>query len=286
MGADFLEQDVVATRDDRLVVLHDVHLDRVTDVAMAYPDRARDDGRYYARDFSLAELQSLQVSERFDEVGRPVYVGRYPVRTGNFRVHTLEDELGFVAELNRATGGDTGIYPEIKRPAWHRAEGVDIAPMMLEILRRFGYESRRSKVCLQCFDPMELARIRHDLDSDLTLVQLIGDNSWEESNTDYDTLRRPAGLRELAETVDGIGPWLAHCFETSDRVPRSTGLVEAAHAAGLFVDAYTVRADSLPDGFASHDELVRYCMEVLGVDGLFTDFPDLTRQCATRGSAG
>jgi glycerophosphoryl diester phosphodiesterase len=286
MGADFLEQDVVATRDDRLVVLHDVHIDRVTDVATSYPDRARDDGRYYARDFSLTELQSLQVSERFDEDGRPVYAGRYPVRTGNFRIHTLEDELAFVAELNRATGRDTGIYPEIKRPTWHRAEGVDIAPLMLKILERFGYKSRHSKACLQCFDPQELARIRHDLDSDLTLVQLIGDNSWGESGADYDSLRRPTGLRELADTVDGIGPWLAHCFEMHDQAPQSTGLIEAAHAADLFVDAYTVRADSLPDGFATHDELVHYFMEILGVDGLFTDFPDLTRQCAMRGATG
>ncbi len=285
MGADYLEQDVVATRDNRLVILHDVHLDRVTDVATAYPRRAREDGRYYARDFTLDELESLQVSERFDEYGQAVYPGRYPVRTGRFRVHTLEDELDFVAELNDATGRKAGIYPEIKRPAWHRAEGIDIAPLMLSILERHGYSNRGSNVCLQCFDPLELRRIRHDLGSDLTLVQLLGANDWSESEADYDALRRPAGLRALAETVDGIGPWLAHCFDSQDGTLRSTGLVEDAHAAGLFVHAYTVRADSLPEGFETHDELVRYCIGVLGVDGLFTDHPDLTRRCALRWAA-
>ena len=81
MGADFLEQDVVATRDDQLVVLHDIHLDRVTDVAAVYPDRARRDGRYYVRDFDLEEIRTLRVTERLDDEGRPVYPGRFPPHT-------------------------------------------------------------------------------------------------------------------------------------------------------------------------------------------------------------
>ena len=281
MGADFLEQDLVATRDDRLVVLHDVHVDRVTDVAVVYPERARADGRWYARDFTLAELHRLRVSERFDEHGRAVFPGRYPAPPGSFRIHTLEDELEFVAELNEATGRNVGIYPEIKRPAWHRSEGVDIAPMLLPVLARHGYSGRSANICLQCFDPAELVRIRHDLGSDLTLVQLIAENSWEESDVNYDELRRPPGLRELASIVDGIGSWLGHCFLSEEGGVRSTGLVAAAQAAGLFVHAYTVRADSLPVGFGTHDELVNYLAGELDIDGLFTDFPDLTRRRLT-----
>ena len=82
MNADFLEQDVVATRDDQLVVLHDIFLDRVTDVAERFPRRARTDGRYYVRDFDLDDIRQLNVTERLTETGLPVYPGRFPPRGG------------------------------------------------------------------------------------------------------------------------------------------------------------------------------------------------------------
>lgn len=282
MGADYLEQDVVATRDDVLVVLHDIHLDRISDVATRYPNRARADGRWYVRDFDFAELEHLRLSERFDADGAAVFPGRYPVHSGVFRLHTLADELEFVAAMNAATGRQVGIYPEIKRPAWHRAHGIDIAPLLLQALGRFGYATRESPAHVQCFDPAELDRIRHELDSDLKLVQLIGENAWGEAEVDYGRLRAPAGLSRLAKTVDGIGPWLPHCYELKATVPRPSGLVAAAHGAGLVVHPYTVRADSLPPGFASHDELVAFAAMDLAVDGLFTDFPDLTRRVLGR----
>ena len=282
MGADYLEQDVVATRDDVLVVLHDIHLDRVSDVAALYPGRARPDGRWYVRDFDFGELEALRLSERFDADGRAVYPGRYPVHSGQFRLHTLSDELEFVAAMNAATGLRAGIYPEIKRPAWHRAEGIDIAPQLLATLDRFGYATRDSAARVQCFDPAELERIRHELGCDLFLVQLIGENSWAESGADYDALQTPEGLRRLARTIDGIGPWLPHCYTLADGEPRPSGLVASAHAAGLAVHPYTVRADSLPAGFADHDHLVAFAAVELAVDGLFTDFPDLTRRVLAR----
>jgi glycerophosphoryl diester phosphodiesterase len=278
MGADYLEQDVVATRDDKLVILHDVHLDRVSDVAARFPGRARADGRYYVRDFDLDELRRLQLSERFDESGQPVFPGRYPVHSGDFRIHTLEEELELVAALVSATGRGAGVYPEIKRPAWHRREGIDIAPLLLSALDRYGYRGRDDPAYLQCFDPAELRRIRDELGSELKLIQLIGDNSWGESDADYDRLRRPETLRQLARVVDGIGPWLPQCFVMAAGRPQASGLVAAAQRAGLAVHPYTVRADSLPEGFGTHDDLVRFCADQLGVDGLFSDFPDLTRR--------
>ncbi len=278
MGADFLEQDVVASRDDALVVMHDVHLDRVSDVASVFPDRARADGRFYVRDFELGELRRLTLSERFDADGAAVYRDRFPVRTGSFRIHTLAEELELVRSLNASTGGSTGVYPEIKRPAWHRREGVDIAPLLLDELARFGYRERQDPVWVQCFDASEVVRLRQELGTELRLVQLIGDNSWGESDTDYERLLTADGLREVARHADGIGPWIEQLYRTGKGAPRSTGLVERAHEAGLDVHPYTLRMDSLPDGFSSYEALVRFIVGVLGADGIFTDFPDVTRR--------
>ena len=129
-GADYLEQDLVMTKDDHLVVLHDHYLDRVTDVADRFPDRARKDGRYYAIDFTLDEIKSLKFTEGFDiENGKKVqtYPGRFPMGKSDFRVHTFEEEIEFVQGLNHSTGKNIGIYPEIKAPWFHHQEGKDIA---------------------------------------------------------------------------------------------------------------------------------------------------------------
>ena len=208
MHADFLEQDVVATRDDELVVLHDIHLDRVTDVATRYRDRARSDGRYYVRDFDLAELRLLNVTERLDDAGQAVFPGRFPVHSGRFGIYTLGEELTMVAGLNQATGKTTGVYPEIKRPRWHQEEGIDLTAAVLEVLATHGYENADDPVFLQCFDAAELVRVRTRLGCRLRLVQLIGENSWAETETDYDFLKTEQGITELAETVDAVGPWL------------------------------------------------------------------------------
>lgn len=276
MGADYLEQDVVATGDDELVVLHDIHLDRVTDVARHYPGRARKDGRFYVRDFTLQEIKSLRVHERRNADGTPVYGGRFQSKGEDFRVLTFREELEFISALIAAHGREVGIYPEIKRPHWHRQQGVDITPQFLQILDDFGYREHQDPVYVQCFDAAELRRIRHSLGCRLKLVQLIGENSWQESATNYSSLRSLRGLRRLARTVDGIGPWVNRLYRLrqSDGVIRSSGLTERAHTAGLAVHPYTFRSDDLPPGFASLDDLLSFCIPQLAVDGLFTDFPD------------
>lgn len=276
MGADYLEQDVVASRDDELVVLHDIYLDRVSDVATRFPGRQRQDGRYYARDFDLAEIRSLRAWERMHADGSPVYPGRYPPQSGEFRLNSLAEELAFIQKLNADSGARVGIYPEIKRPAWHREEGIDIAPKLLMELREFGYADREDPVYLQCFDDAEVRRLKYELDCPFKLVQLIGENSWLEAETDFDALRTEEGIRELANTADAIGPHMCHLYQFSgvDPVPASSGLVERAHEAGLSVHPYTFRVEEIPPGFASFAEFVRYFLEDLKVDGLFTDFPD------------
>ncbi|MGD9856792.1 MAG: glycerophosphodiester phosphodiesterase, partial [Planctomycetaceae bacterium] len=265
------------TSDDVPVVLHDVHLDTVTNVAAVFAGRKRDDGRYYAIDFTLAEIKSLRVTERIDlKTGKPVFPGRFPAGKGRFEVPTLVEELELIEGLNRSTGKNIGIYPEIKKPAWHRAQGKDISRGVLHVLDDYGYRSSEDACYVQCFDPAETRRLRKEFGCGLQLVQLIGENDWKEAPCDYDALRTAAGLRQIAEYADGIGPALQHVLSGADRdgKPLVTPLVESAHRHGLVVHPYTLRADDLPEWCDDFDALLRMCYGDAGVDGLFTDFPD------------
>jgi len=275
MGADYLEQDVVLTRDDVSVVLHDIHVDTVTDVARRFPDRKREDGRYYAIDFTLAELKQLRVSERFDpRTGQAVYPGRFPVGQASFEIPTLEEELQLVQGLNKSTGRSAGVYPEVKDPAWHRQQGKDISRIVLETIARFGYRSKQDPVYLQCFDFAEVKRIRNDLGYKGRLVQLLGESAAGDP-TDYDRLRTRAGLAEVARVADGIGPSLRQVVAgRKDGALVVTDLVKDAHAVGLEVHPYTFRADGLPDYAASLEDLLRIFFMEVGIDGGFTDQPD------------
>ncbi len=279
LGADFLEQDVVATRDGELVVLHDIHLDLVTDVSWRYPRRARADGRWYVRDFDLNELLALRAVERMSPgLSHAVYPDRFPACEGNFRLATLAEELTMIASLNRTTGRSVGIYPEVKKPAWHAEEGIDLAGLLLAVLSDYGFTERRDNVYVQCFDPKETARMRDELGTELRLVQLLGENAWQESTADYDALRRPSGLAEIARYADAIGPWVEQLYSLdATGQPVSTGLLEMAHDQGLAVHPYTFRADDLPPGFATYEEMLAWFVDGLGVDGLFTDFTGRTR---------
>lgn len=277
LGADYIEQDIVATRDDELIVMHDIHLDRVTNVAERFPDRGREDGCFYARDFDLAEIRSLVAWERRAADGvTAVFPNRFPTGIGPFRVPTLREEIKLIQGLNHSTGRQVGIYPEIKRPQWHRDEGSDISRQVVQLLDDLGYRTKNDDCYLQCFDAVEVRRIRHELGCQLKMVQLIGENSWGESDTDYDELRTPEALRNLVGTVDGIGPSIGHLVTLSeiDGSPVSLGLVSAAHAVGLDVHAYTFRADQLAPGFDSLQQMVRWFVDELKLDGVFTDFPD------------
>ena len=174
MGADYLEQDLVLSKDHIPVVIHDIHLEEVTNVAERYPGRARKDGRYYAIDFTWDELKELSVTERLNtKTGKPVYPGRFPPGGSAFRLHTLQDEIELIQGLNKSTGKRTGIYPEIKDPGFHREHGKDIARIVLDVLDEYGYRSKEDACILQCFDSAELQRIRENLGSKLFLTQLL-----------------------------------------------------------------------------------------------------------------
>lgn len=292
-GADYLEQDLVMTKDDQLVVLHDHYLDRVTDVADRFPDRARKDGRYYAIDFTLAEIKSLKFSEGFTvENGKKVqtFPGRFPMGKSDFRVHTFEEEIEFIQGLNHSTGKNIGLYPEIKAPWFHHQEGKDIATRVLEVLKKYGYTKKSDKIYLQCFDANELKRIRNELEPkmgmDLKLVQLIAYTKWNETeeqqpdgkwvNYSYDWMLEPGAMEKIAQYADGIGPdyhMLIADSSTNGHIIIN-GMVKEAHEHQLEVHPFTVRADQLPPYAKDVNELYDALYRQADVDGLFTDFPD------------
>jgi len=277
-GADYLEQDVVLSRDNVPIVFHDLTLEEITDVGARFPGRQRGDGHWYALDFTVAELKSLTVRERVTASGQPTYPGRFQERAVPFSIVTLEEELALIRGLNAVTGRTAGIYTEIKSPAWHRAQQRDLTPIVLEILSRFGYSKRQHPAYLQCFDAEELKRIRGQLGCELKLIQLVGENAWAESDTDYDQLRSARGLDAVARYADGIGPWIPHIasWPAGGGAAQVTPLTAAAHAHGLAVHPYTFRSDDLPAGAPDAEAVHRTLFEVAGVDGLFSDFPDRT----------
>ena len=253
MQADFLEQDLVLSKDNVPIVIHDIYLEAVTDVASKFPGRKRADGHYYVIDFAFAELKKLQVSERFDpKTGSAVYDGRFPLQKSTFQLHSLQEEIELIQGLNKNTGNNVGIYPEIKEPAFHMQEGKDISKIVLKVLADYGYTSKNDNCVLQCFDPKELKRIRKELSSELFLVQLI-EFKHDESK-----------LNEIATYVDGIGLWYKK---------TSKNFVKNAKGLGFLVHGYTFRADDLGK-FDSFDALLDYGFNTLGLDGVFTDFPD------------
>ena len=260
MGAEFIEQDVVLSQDDVPVVLHDIHLDTTSDVATRFPERKRADGRYYALDFTLAELRQLSMHERMDhKTGKQSYPKRFPDTTGGFRILTLDEELELIAGLNHSTGRTAGIYPEIKQPAWHRKEGHDISPIVLRVLAKHGYTSKEHACYLQCFELDEVKRLRNELGWKGQLIFLMGGKT-------------KADLAEVAKIVDGIGPAISSIVSGT----TVTDLTSRAHALGLEVHPYTLRIDDLPKGISTSDELMRLLFDEAKVDALFTDFPDVT----------
>jgi glycerophosphoryl diester phosphodiesterase len=284
LGADYLEQDVVLTRDDVPIVFHDLVLEEVTDVAGVYPERRRADRHWYAIDFSYAELQRLAVRARIDPVtGAPAFAARFMERLP-LRINSLAEELALVRGLNAATGRRVGIYTEVKSPGWHREAGKDLSLLVLAVLAEYGYRAGTDDAWLQCFDAAELERIRFGLGSELRLVQLIGENAWHEAPTDYDRLRTAAGLRAVAGYAQGIGPWIAQIvtWPTRGAAPSLTTLVADAHAAGLVVHPYTFRIDDLPANAPDAAAVHRALFETAGVDGIFTDFTDRTLELLGR----
>ena len=267
MQVDYIEQDVVLSKDDVPIVIHDILLDDVTNVLEKFPNRKREDGRYYVIDFTFEEIKTLVVTERFDsETGLQIYPNRFPKGTSSFRLHSLQDEIELIQGLNKSTGKNIGIYPEIKKPEFHHENGKDISKIVLNILSDYGYKTKNDKCIVQSFDAVELERIRKELKSQLFLVQLM--EFSEQKNL----------LEFYASYADGIGPWYKHLISSKTADGFSfTPLIKEAHKLDLVVHPYTFREDQL-DEFDSFEQMIDVIIHQAGADGGFTDFPDRMRE--------
>jgi glycerophosphoryl diester phosphodiesterase len=264
MNVDFIEQDIVLSKDNIPIVIHDIHLETVTDVAIQFPTRKRSDNRFYVIDFTFEELKQLNVSERFNPVtNQAIYPNRFPLNRSTFKLHSLQEEIELIQGLNKSTGKNIGIYPEIKEPLFHQKQGKDISKIVLEVLSNYGYSTKKDNCILQCFNAIELKRIRTELKSELFLVQLI---EFEEEEK---------RLEEFSKYADGIGPWYQQIIKGKDKNGKwiISELVSNAHQLNLKVHAYTFRADELGD-FNTFDELLNVALYEANIDGVFTDFPD------------
>ncbi len=278
LGADYIEQDCVLSRDGVPVVLHDITLDDVTDVAAIFPDRRRADGHWYVMDFTLAELQRLAVHERSSPSRAWKDAGtRFPIDDALFRITTLADHLRLIQGLNKSRNRNAGVYVEVKSPAEHRDAGLDASQAILSVLHDAGYRNVDDRVFVQCFDEAEVRRIRTELDCRLPLIQLLAEEPTA------------AQIAEFAKVADGLGVNLSAVITGADETPegtspRITNLVRTAHDHALQVHVWTFRSDALPEFAPSPDDLLNWLVRDAGVDGIFTDQSDVV--LAWRNSIG
>lgn len=276
LGAEYIEQDVQLSRDGVPVVLHDIYLDNISNVAEVFPKRHRPDGKYYVVDFTLNHLKQLTLTPRRNKDGELRYPQRFSAQSVPFRVQTLAENLTLIKELNRVRDTATGVYIEVKAPRWYQHQDYDPTAAVVKVIEQQGYKDGAlpTPIYLQSFDPETLRRLKREFHIDYPLVQLIADNSWNESDVDYDSLRTYAGMESLSSYADSVGLWLNHVLEgVKDGKPQWGEVLDNAQRSNIDVFVYTLRADDLPEGVESHKQL-RSWLKSAGVVGAFSDFPD------------
>lgn len=295
MGADYIEPDLVATKDGVLVARHENEISGTTDVAERpeFADRKTTktiDGvevtGWFTEDFTLAELKTLRAKERLPEL-RPDNT-RYD---GRYEVPTFQEVIDLTQRLSRELGRDIGIYPETKHPSYFSSIGLPLEPPLVRTLTRNGLNRANAKVFVQSFEVSNLKALDKVLR--VPLVQLVWTDGQPYDFTEagdertYADMVTPEGLAEIATYADGVGPekTMVIGWDDDGSLGAPTDLVPDAHDAGLVVHPYTFRAENtfLPSDYRSSDDPAEHgdltgelrAYYDLGVDGVFTDFPDV-----------
>jgi glycerophosphoryl diester phosphodiesterase len=301
MGADYIEPDLVSTKDHQLVARHEPAIGATTDVA-DHPEFAgrrttkvidgitfADD--WFTDDFTLAELETLHVKERLPDVRR-----RNTIYDGRYRIPTFQDVIDVRDELSRELHRPIGLVPELKHSTYFRSEGLALEEPFVHSLRRNHIDDARGKVTVQSFEVGNLEQL-HKLLPGVPLVQLLdvkanrpGDVLAAGGTLTYGQMATPAGLRDIAEYADVAGPSKAYIVPRDPATGRSlapTSFIADAHRAGLDVVAYTFRNENrfLPGELRSDADPNQYGNAIaeyqmffrLGIDGVFSDHPDTAK---------
>ena len=321
MGADFIEPDLVATKDGVLVARHEPNITGTTDVATRPEfasrkttknvDGVNEEG-WFVSDFTLAELKTLRAVQPLSD--------RDQSYNGKFQIPTFEEVLDLAKAEGTKAGRTVGVYPETKHPTYHAKLGLPLEDRLLAVLAKYGYTTKASPVIVQSFEVSNLKYLRTK--TQVRLVQLVDANDVNADGSmdltapydkPYDfavagdsrtfaSLLTPAGLKEIKTYADGIGPWKPYLIPSKqvdankdgkpddlngdgkiderDRVMMpATSVVKDAHAAGLFVHAYTFRneAKRLASDFKGDPKAEYKLFYNLGVDGVFSDFADTAK---------
>jgi glycerophosphoryl diester phosphodiesterase len=309
LGADYVEPDVVATKDGVLIARHEPLLGdsdpattgdstNVGEIAK-FADREKTlnlDGvpttGFWASDFTLAEIKEL--GARQTRAGRPTEFN------GQFKVPTLQEIIRLVKNRSRKLGRRIGIYPETKHPTFHEDLGLPLEQRLVDVLKKNGLNSRRAPVFIQSFEQANLKQLNGM--TRVRLVQLMDANDTDANGNptyappfdrpyDWTVSGNPVlmartfgyfatneGLDEVKTYADGIGPWKVYIIPITGGgggIPMpATDLVARAHARGLLVHTWTFRDDAFPSGFSGGpvEELLAFYRQK--VDGVFADFPD------------
>ena len=321
LGADFIEPDLVATKDGVLVARHEPNITSTTDVSTRAEFASRktkkvvdgvEEEGWFASDFTLAEIKTLRAVQPMAE--------RDQSFNGRFQIPTLEEVLDLAKTEGAKAGRTVGVYPETKHPTYHVNLGLQLEDRLLAILAKYGYTTKASPVIVQSFEVSNLKYLRTK--TQVRLVQLVDADDVNPDGTmslvapydkPYDfavagdrrtfaSLLTPDGLKEVKTYADGIGPWKPYLIPSKqvdanrdgkaddlngdgriddrDRVMMpATDVVKNAHAAGLMVHAYTFRSEArrLASDFKGDPKAEYKLFYELGVDGVFSDFPDVAK---------
>ncbi|HYD88580.1 MAG TPA: glycerophosphodiester phosphodiesterase [Vitreimonas sp.] len=289
-GADFIEPDLVMTKDGVLVCRHENEISGTTDVGARpeFADRRKKktvDGvaaaGWWVEDFTLAELKTLRCKERLPQL-----------RPANMAFDGREEIPTFAEALALALESGVGVYPELKHPTFLREQGLDPVPAFIAAVREGGAQRAADAMFVQCFEIGALRQLAEMSSIRWNCVQLVAASGgpWDRRELSYADMLSDAGLRAIAEYARGIGP------EKSLIIPRGadgrslapTDLVARAHSATLVVHPWTFRAEnyflpselrrgdaSAPDYMRQHGDFTAElrAFYAAGVDGVFSDFP-------------
>ena len=282
MGADYIEPDLVMTKDKVLMARHENEISGTTNVAEIFPDRKTTkevDGvkvtGWFIEDFTLKEIKKLRAKERLDF--------RDHSFDGKFEVPTFSEILKLVKKQSKKIKRTIGVYPETKHPSYFNNIGLPLEVALIEELNKQGLNAKNSPVFIQSFELGSLKKIKSL--SSLPLIFLIDDPDkipfdfvLEGKKTTYLELLKPESLKELSSTISGIGPHKRYIIPVNDKDEKlpPTELIKLVHSLGLLIHPYTFRSENRYlhkdyKGDAQNEYLEFYR---LGVDGVFTDFSD------------